>query len=247
LPIFLPDDPVAIARMADIPVVWLGPRLRSARSQIAAELHAFDADVAIVACFPWRLPAEILAIPRRGVLNVHPSLLPRWRGPEPVFWTIQSGDTEAGVTIHRMDQELDAGPILAQTRVPIPEDARLPHFERELMRLGGELAAKVAHDLIAGTATERPQAEADATGAPNPLAADWVIRADWAVERAYRFASAVAPLGGPLAIETANGIKRLSGVFPPGRDDAVWGPESAAGVESVPLANGTLTVVVAGH
>ena len=64
--------------------------------------------------FPWKVPADALAVPKLGWLNGHPSLLPRHRGPVPLAWAIRNGDEDFGITFHRMDAELDTGPILAQ-------------------------------------------------------------------------------------------------------------------------------------
>ena len=71
--------------------------------------------------FPWKIPADALAVPRLGWLNGHPSLLPRHRGPLPVAWAIREGDEEIGITFHFMDAELDTGPILSQRRIPLGE------------------------------------------------------------------------------------------------------------------------------
>ena len=71
--------------------------------------------------FPWKIPADALAVPTLGWLNGHPSLLPRHRGPIPVAWAIRDGDEEIGITFHRMDAELDTGAILAQAAQPLGE------------------------------------------------------------------------------------------------------------------------------
>src|SRR5262249_42819339 len=92
---------------------------------IQAALVAFDLDLILVQMFPRRLPASVLAIPRLGCVNVHPSLLPRYRGPNPVSWQLYNGETEIGITCHRMDASFDTGPILLQWTLPIhPEDNR---------------------------------------------------------------------------------------------------------------------------
>lgn len=74
----------------------------------------YDLDLAIVYGFSWKLPPAVLRMPRFGVLNIHSSLLPKYRGPAPVIWAIRNGDPEIGFTIHRMDENFDTGPILAQ-------------------------------------------------------------------------------------------------------------------------------------
>ncbi len=88
-------------------------------------LRAYRPDVVVMASFDQILAAETLAVPSRGWLNIHPSLLPRHRGPEPIYWTLANGDAEAGITVHLTVPRIDAGPILAQrrTRVSVGETA----------------------------------------------------------------------------------------------------------------------------
>src|SRR4051812_15941473 len=85
-------------------------------------LRELELDLIFVTGFPWRLPTELLALPRLGAINTHPTVLPRYRGPNPLFWMMMNGETEAGMTIHRMDGDFDTGPILAQATMPIDPD-----------------------------------------------------------------------------------------------------------------------------
>jgi methionyl-tRNA formyltransferase len=82
-------------------------------------LRAYEPDIVVMASFDQILTAQTLAVPTRGWLNVHPSLLPRHRGPEPIYWTIVNGDHEAGITVHQAVPRIDAGPILAQRRIEV--------------------------------------------------------------------------------------------------------------------------------
>ena len=93
------------------------------RASIAPLLASVRPDLVVCMGFPWKVPADALAVPRLGWINGHPSLLPHHRGPVPVAWAIRDGEEEFGVTFHRMDAELDAGPILAQKTLPIGEFA----------------------------------------------------------------------------------------------------------------------------
>jgi methionyl-tRNA formyltransferase len=81
---------------------------------LADALGGYRLDLLVVYGFNWKLPASVLRSPRSGVINVHSSLLPRYRGPAPVLWAIRNGDAEIGLTVHRMDEQFDTGPILAQ-------------------------------------------------------------------------------------------------------------------------------------
>lgn len=88
----------------------------------ASMLTVFQPDLLISCGFPWRIPAEVLALPRLGAINFHDALLPRYRGPNATGWAFRNGDTETGLTIHRLTPEFDAGAILAQARIPITDD-----------------------------------------------------------------------------------------------------------------------------
>jgi methionyl-tRNA formyltransferase len=91
----------------------------------AAMLAPLRPDLIISGGFPWRIPADVLALPRLGAINFHDALLPRHRGPNATGWAFRLGDTETGLTIHRISSEFDTGPVLAQVRVPITDDDTL--------------------------------------------------------------------------------------------------------------------------
>jgi methionyl-tRNA formyltransferase len=184
-----------LAGEAGIPVVAVG----SAR-EAAAVMRELSPEVAIAACFPWRLGRAARETPPLGILNVHPSLLPVGRGPEPVFWTLRRAERETGATVHRMDAGLDTGPIAAQARIPVPEEIAAPALERELMALGGRLAVEALPALANGTLQPSPQPEAGVTDAPHPSPLDWTMVTSLPAAWAWRFARGVAPLGGPLAV-----------------------------------------------
>ena len=88
----------------------------------AAMLAPLRPDLIISGGFPWRIPSEVLALPRLGAINMHPALLPRYRGPAAIEWALRNGDAELGFTVHRLSPDFDTGPILAQTRIPIADD-----------------------------------------------------------------------------------------------------------------------------
>ena len=187
-----------IAADAGIPGTGLASR------RVVAEAILPDRpDAVVIACFPWRLSGEVLGLAPLGALNVHPSLLPMGRGPEPVFWTLRRGERETGVTVHRMDAGLDTGPIVAQQAVPVPDGISAPELERDLMTLGGALLVEALPALAAGTLLARPQPEFGATSAPNPTHADWQMPVSLPAAWAWKFARGVASFGGPLAVVTA--------------------------------------------
>ena len=128
-----------------------------------AALRALDADLGVVAAYGRILPDVILAIPRLGLINVHASLLPRWRGAAPVHRAILAGDTETGVTIMRIVRELDAGAMLANSRRPIGPDETSAELESALAVLGAGLLSATVERLSEGPIHEEPQPDAGVT------------------------------------------------------------------------------------
>ena len=129
--------------------------LRTPEAQAAfAELGA---DAAVVAAYGLILPGSILRAPRLGCLNVHASLLPRWRGAAPIQRALLAGDTVTGVTIMQMEEGLDTGPILMQQAVPIAPGTTATRLSAELAVLGGRLILKALDGIAEGTLEPRPQ------------------------------------------------------------------------------------------
>jgi methionyl-tRNA formyltransferase len=181
------------AAAAGIPVVWV-----KSAAEATETIQRIAPEVAVATCFPWRLPRAALETPPLGILNVHPSLLPLGRGPEPVFWTLRRGERMSGVTVHRMDAGFDTGPIVAQAEMLVPEGIAAPDLERDLMTVGGSLLVDALPALAAGTLQPRPQPTEGVSQAPVPRPADWTMMSSLPAAWAWRFARGVAPLGGPL-------------------------------------------------
>ena len=134
-------------------------------------------DLGVVVAFGRLLPDALLAIPRLGMINVHASLLPRYRGAAPIQRAVLAGDPETGVTIMRVITEMDAGATLAMASVPIPPDATSGEMENTLAHLGAGLLLPVVDDLAAGRAVETPQDDSRATHAAKITKAEGAI--DW--------------------------------------------------------------------
>ena len=163
-------------------------------------LQSLAPDVIVAACFPWRLPEWLLELPVHGCLNLHPSLLPDGRGPEPVFWAFRWNLPETGVTVHRMDAGFDTGPLVAQLRCGIPPDATIESLERTLAEQGADLVLECLSDLETGGANSVPQAGSPARYAPNPGPEDLLVPTSWSANHAARFIRAVVPAYGPVPI-----------------------------------------------
>ncbi len=128
-----------------------------------ASIDGARLDMAVVAAYGRILPPSLLSIPRLGFVNVHASLLPRWRGAAPVHRAILAGDRETGVTIMRVVPELDAGPMLAKQPVAIADDDTSVTLERRLAEIGAELLVETADRLAAGPVEEEAQDESAVT------------------------------------------------------------------------------------
>lgn len=167
--------------------------------------RALEADLAVVAAYGKILPADLIAIPRHGFINVHASLLPRWRGASPIQHAVAHGDAETGVTIMRIVAALDAGAMFARRSRPIGADETAGDVERALAELGAPVLVDVVEQLAAGTATETPQDEALVTYAPRLTKEDG--RIDWTrtAEQLQCFVRGMQPWPGAI---TWNGEHR---------------------------------------
>jgi methionyl-tRNA formyltransferase len=130
---------------------------------VHADFAAHEADVAVVVAYGLILPRSILAASREGCLNLHASLLPRWRGAAPINRAIMAGDTETGVSVMRMSEGLDTGPVCLVERVPIGPETTAGELHDTLARLGAGLMARALAALSRGSLDCRPQNEAGVT------------------------------------------------------------------------------------
>lgn len=198
LPIINPHVARSIVQLAwehAIPVFEIGD-IRAAAELIAAH----KPDVAIVACWDRRIPARLLTIPRLGFVNLHPSLLPAYRGPAPLFWTLRDGLHETGVTLHRMEATLDTGPIVAQAPLTLPDSVSETHADTLLATLGGHLLIDaLAAARKTGTFALKPQRGAP-TYAPTPAPDDFRLDPRWSARRAFNFMRGTADWQQPYPI-----------------------------------------------
>ncbi len=155
--------------------VWQPERLKD--PAFLDRMAALDADVGVVAAYGRLLPQPLIDLPRLGMLNVHASLLPRWRGAAPVHRAIVAGDGVTGVTIMRVVLALDAGPMIARVSTPIEPNETSVQLEARLAAIGAEALVAVLADLEQGRTREIDQDECEATYAPKLERSDSPI--DW--------------------------------------------------------------------
>jgi methionyl-tRNA formyltransferase len=146
------------------------------RSRIAPLLASLAPDLIVCSGFGWLLPRDVLELPRLGAINLHPALLPRWRGPWPIAWTIRAGDDEFGMTVHRMDETFDTGHLLAQARAPTGEYWSWKELFPTLKELEAMTLPRALERVAAGDPGD-PQSEAGATYAA--LFEEDYVRVDW--------------------------------------------------------------------
>jgi methionyl-tRNA formyltransferase len=169
------DAPVkALAVERHIPVMQ-PERLKP--PDVAEAMRAWQTDLGVVAAYGRIIPEHLLAVPRLGMINVHASLLPRYRGAAPVHRAVIDGEDETGVTIMRVVKALDAGPMLATVPRRIARNETSAAVERDLAELGAHLLVQVVQQIAAGTAREEPQDPARATYAPRLTKEEGLI--DW--------------------------------------------------------------------
>jgi methionyl-tRNA formyltransferase len=161
-----PDRPPPVKLVAEksgIPVLQ-PTRLREPAA--VAQLREWSPEAIVVAAYGQILPSDVLGIPPQGCINVHASLLPRWRGAAPIQAAILHGDAETGVTIMKMDKGLDTGPILSQRSTAIREEDTTGSLSHRLALAGAELLLQTLPDYLAGTLGPQPQPSEGVTYAP---------------------------------------------------------------------------------
>ncbi|MBC7224705.1 MAG: methionyl-tRNA formyltransferase, partial [Anaerolineae bacterium] len=173
--VLTPPPVKEVASSQGVPVFQ--PHALRGNEALLERLRGLAPQVVVVAAFGMLLPPVFLALPPKGCLNVHASLLPRHRGAAPVAGAILAGDRETGVTIMLMDEGLDTGPILSQVRCPIAEEDTTGSLTARLAELGRDLLLETLPRWVAGEITPRPQDEARATYAPALRKAD--AEMDW--------------------------------------------------------------------
>lgn len=200
-----PDRPAGRGRQIQAPAVKLLaikhdiPVLQPARMRDADSLAAvrqWQPELIVVAAYGQILPQVLLDLPPYGSLNVHASLLPRWRGASPIQYALLSGDRETGVTIMRMDAGLDTGPILAQRAIPIPDRVTAGKLSQSLAELGAGLLADSIPAYVSGQLRPVPQDDALATLAPQLTKSDGELDFNRSAEELARQVQAFEPWPG---------------------------------------------------
>jgi methionyl-tRNA formyltransferase len=171
------------------------------------ELRALSPDVIVVVAYGQKLGNDILQMPRYYCLNIHPSLLPKYRGPEPVARALMNGDPFGGVCVVKVVEKMDAGPVLGVARVPVPPEVTTPEMEDQLSIVGADLLVEVLDRVQDRTAIEVPQEERDSSYAKKFEKNDG--RIDWRkpASKIQNFVRALIPY--PCAFTFMGGKQRV--------------------------------------
>ena len=207
-------SPVALAAQ-DLGIPVRTPaRLRDPQDQ--ADFAALDADVAVVVAYGLILPQPVLDAPRLGCLNIHASILPRWRGAAPIHRAILAGDAETGVAIMQMEAGLDTGPMLALTRTPIAADDTTASLHDRLSAMGADLICDVL-DRLPLPAVLQPQDGVTYAAKIDKAEAriDWTLPAEQ-VDRQIR---GLSPFPGAWCMIGDERVKLLASTVVPGQGD----------------------------
>ncbi|WP_136413741.1 methionyl-tRNA formyltransferase [Herbaspirillum sp. ST 5-3] len=193
----------------DIPVAQpVSLRLNGKYPDIAEEahalLHATPHDVMVVAAYGLILPRSVLDIPKYGCINIHASLLPRWRGAAPIHRAIEAGDAESGVTIMQMEEGLDTGPMLSMERIPIDAEDTTASLHDKLAELGAKMIVDAMRKLEQGALTAVPQPEEGVTYAAKIAKEEAALDLTQPAEVLWRRIRAFNPFPGAYA--TFNGV-----------------------------------------
>lgn len=173
-------------------------------------LRAFEADLAVVVAYGLLLSEEVLAAPKWGCINIHASLLPRWRGAAPIHRAIMAGDVETGVSIMKMDRGLDTGPVLSRRVCPIAPNETTATLHQKLSEMGGAAIAEVLADFPRFEAAAQPQAVSGVTYAHKIEKSEAGLKFDQSAEVVDRQIRGLSPFPGAWILLNDERIKLLN-------------------------------------
>lgn len=179
--ITMSDSIQALALSHSIPLIKLN------------EIQSYEPDVILVSCYAQRLPQSILTLVKKAIFNIHPSLLPKFRGPAPLFWQFRQGINDFGVTIHLVTEEFDAGNIVSQQNVNMPDGIDINTATELLANVASELLLKILDNIE--HISETRQNNELASYQSFPKESDYTVSTLWPAKRIYNFINAYKESG----------------------------------------------------
>ena len=201
--------PCPVKQMADRLGIPVFQPLSLRKPGVLEQLEAWQPDLIVVAAFGQILPKSVLALPPKGCINVHASLLPRWRGASPIQAAILAGDEHSGVTIMLMDEGLDTGPILTQRSVPIRPGTTGAELSQQLAFLGAATLIEILPSLVSGMLAPMRQPESGSTYAPMLKKSDGLLDFNQSALALTRKVHAYSPWPGTFFVLNGKHIKVL--------------------------------------
>lgn len=184
--------------------------------EILSRIEALRPDLIAVCAYGVFLGKRLLSVGQCPPVNIHPSLLPRHRGPAPINWTVIRGDSEAGVSIIHLEREMDAGPILAQRSLKLPPGATAPELEEKLAPMAGEMILGVIREIKEGKSEPKIQDGSLATSNPKLTKDDGRLDFDRPARELARLINGLDPWPGARALYDGMGVKLFSALTEPG-------------------------------
>ncbi len=157
---------------------------------VLSQLTSYQADLIIVSCYARKLPSSIFSASKKGCFNIHPSLLPKFRGPTPIFWQFRNGVSEFGVTVHRMDEKFDTGNIISQDKIVMQDAVSVNQATEFLANIAIDLILHTLDDIENNCIVERPQNNLASKYQSFPEVDDYTVSTLWTAKRIYNFINA---------------------------------------------------------
>jgi len=204
IPVVVAGTGPAIASEGGVPVIHIGS---THDENVLERVRRLEPDILLVACFPMILGGPWLTVPKQMCLNVHPSVLPSYRGPTPLFWQLREGERETGVTLHLIEEDIDVGDIVAQSLMPLSVGARFSEINAKLAEMGAGLMVDMLEKLRAGIAQPRTaQDELLASYQSFPKEKDFRFDTHFTAERAFRFMRGTEEWGVPFEVDVGDAV-----------------------------------------
>ena len=223
LPVTQPTKAITLVNLAQqqgIPIHYLSDQ--TALTSIKPD-SIENPDYILVACFPYRLPASIIDWPLLGCLNIHPSLLPKYRGPDPIFWQLQNSESQTGVSLHLVTPELDAGPVVDQKTCPFIEGAKRDNIEIMLAESGADLFSSFITTKSAQGFTGKQQDESLASYYPYPSTDNYELSSSLSAKHAYNFINGTHSPSGFYTVKIKNQTIHITSALEYSSNDNILG------------------------
>lgn len=199
------DTLESLAFYNNLPLIKL---TKNIASNVAA-IKKYQPDIILVSCYARKIPNKIIELAKIGCFNIHPSLLPKYRGPSPLFWQFRNGEEKFGVTLHRVNESFDQGNIVAQQSIIMPDGVSKEEASTLLAKLAGEIILKTLPLLQKSNIKEIGQDEAIASYQSYPQKQDYSVSTSWSAKRLYNFIKANKREGLNFSCEIGDKLYKL--------------------------------------